>query len=285
VNPQTGRVHTSYAMASTSTGRLASTDPNLQNIPIRTEEGRRIRAAFVAPKGSKLVSADYSQIELRLLAHIADIPQLKKAFADDLDIHAMTASEIFGVPVKGMPREVRSRAKAINFGIVYGISAFGLANQLGIARGEADDYIKKYFQRFPGIRDYMEATKQFAREHGYVETLFGRRVHIREINSTNPGHRGGAERAAINAPIQGTAADVIRRAMIRMPDALAAKKLKARMLLQVHDELVFEAPEKEVDTLIKVARGVMEKSSLPALEISVPLLVEARAADNWDEAH
>jgi DNA polymerase-1 len=272
-------------MASTSTGRLASTDPNLQNIPIRTEEGRRIRAAFIAPKGSKLISADYSQIELRLLAHIADIPQLKKAFADNLDIHAMTASEIFGVPVKGMPREVRSRAKAINFGIVYGISAFGLANQLGIARGEADDYIKKYFQRFPGIRDYMEATKQFAREHGYVETLFGRRVHIREITSTNPGHRGGAERAAINAPIQGTAADVIRRAMIRMPDALAAKKLKARMLLQVHDELIFEAPEKEVDALIKVARGVMEKSSLPALEISVPLLVEARAADNWDEAH
>jgi DNA polymerase-1 len=197
----------------------------------------------------------------------------------------MTASEIFGVPVKDMPREVRSRAKAINFGIVYGISAFGLANQLGIARGEADDYIKKYFQRFPGIRDYMEATKQFAREHGYVETLFGRRVHIREINSTNPGHRGGAERAAINAPIQGTAADVIRRAMIRVPDALAAKKLKAKMLLQVHDELIFEAPEKEVDAVIKVARAVMEKSSLPALEISVPLLVEARAASNWDEAH
>ena len=285
VNPQTGRVHTSYAMASTSTGRLASTDPNLQNIPIRTEEGRRIRAAFVAPKGSKLISADYSQIELRLLAHIADIPQLKKAFADDIDIHAMTASEIFGVPVKDMPREVRSRAKAINFGIVYGISAFGLANQLGIARGEADDYIKKYFQRFPGIRDYMETTKQFAREHGYVETLFGRRVHIREIRSTNPGHRGGAERAAINAPIQGTAADVIRRAMIRMPSALAAKKMKAKMLLQVHDELVFEAPEKEVEAVIEVARGVMEKSMLPALEISVPLLVEARAADNWDEAH
>ena len=285
VNPQTGRVHTSYAMASTSTGRLASTDPNLQNIPIRTEEGRRIRAAFVAPKGSKLISADYSQIELRLLAHIAEIPQLKKAFADNLDIHAMTASEIFGVPVKDMPREVRSRAKAINFGIVYGISAFGLANQLGIARSEADDYIKKYFQRFPGIRDYMEATKEFAREHGYVETLFGRRIHIREIRSTNPGHRGGAERAAINAPIQGTAADVIRRAMIRMPEALAAQKLKARMLLQVHDELIFEAPEKEVDAVTKLARAVMEKSSLPALEISVPLLVEARAADNWDEAH
>jgi DNA polymerase-1 len=285
VNAQTGRVHTSYSMASTSTGRLASTDPNLQNIPIRTEEGRRIRAAFIAPKGFKLISADYSQIELRLLAHIADIPQLKKAFADNLDIHAMTASEIFNVPVKDMPREIRSRAKAINFGIVYGISAFGLANQLGIAREEAGDYIKKYFQRFPGIRDYMEATKQFARERGYVETLFGRRIHIREINSTNPSFRGGAERAAINAPIQGSAADVIRRAMIRVPGALAEKKLKAKMLLQVHDELVFEAPEKEVDGVIKVARTVMEKASLPALEISVPLLVEARAAANWDEAH
>jgi DNA polymerase-1 len=285
VNPNTGRVHTSYAMAAASTGRLASTDPNLQNIPIRTEEGRRIRKAFIAAPGSKLISADYSQIELRLLAHIADIPQLKKAFADDLDIHAMTASEIFGVPVKGMPREVRSRAKAINFGIVYGISAFGLANQLGIPRADADDYIKKYFQRFPGIRDYMDSTKAFARKTGYVETLFGRRIHIREINSSNPGHRGGAERAAINAPIQGTAADVIRRAMIRMPDALRAKKLKAKMLLQVHDELVFEAPDKEVDSVIAVAKSVMEKAALPALDLTVPLDVDARAAQNWDEAH
>jgi DNA polymerase I len=285
VNPKTKRVHTSFAMAAASTGRLASTDPNIQNIPIRTEEGRRIRRAFVAAPGSKLVSADYSQIELRLLAHIADIPQLKQAFAEGLDIHAMTASEIFGVPVKGMPSDVRRRAKAINFGIVYGISAFGLANQLGIPRGEADDYIKKYFQRFPGIRDYMEATKDYAREHGYVETLFGRRVHIREIRSSNQGHRGGAERAAINAPIQGTAADVIRRAMIRMPEALAAKKLKAKMLLQVHDELVFEAPDKEVEALTKVARHVMEKAALPALSLSVPLVVDARAAQNWDEAH
>jgi DNA polymerase-1 len=285
VNPNTGRVHTSYQMAAASTGRLASTDPNLQNIPIRTEEGRRIRKAFIAAPGSKLISADYSQIELRLLAHIADIPQLKKAFADDLDIHAMTASEIFGVPVKGMPREVRSRAKAINFGIVYGISAFGLANQLGIARSDADDYIKKYFQRFPGIREYMDATKAFARKAGYVETLFGRRIHIREINSSNPSFRGGAERAAINAPIQGTAADVIRRAMIRMPGALAAKKLKAKMLLQVHDELVFEAPDKEVDAVIAVAKSVMEKAALPALDLTVPLDVDARAAQNWDEAH
>jgi DNA polymerase-1 len=285
VNPKTNRVHTSFSLAAASTGRLASTDPNLQNIPIRTEDGRRIRRAFVAAEGSKLISADYSQIELRLLAHIADIPQLKQAFADGLDIHAMTASEIFGVAVKGMPADVRRRAKAINFGIVYGISAFGLANQLGIARSEADDYIKKYFQRFPGIRDYMEETKAYAREHGYVETLFGRRVHIREIRSSNQGHRGGAERAAINAPIQGTAADIIRRAMIRMPDALLAKKLKTRMLLQVHDELVFEAPDKEVDAASAIAKSVMERAALPALALSVPLTVEARAAQNWDEAH
>jgi len=285
INPRTGRVHTSYAMASTSTGRLASTDPNLQNIPIRTEEGRRIRQAFVSPPGAKLISADYSQIELRLLAHIADIPELKKAFAEELDIHAMTASEIFGVPVKGMPAEVRRRAKAINFGIVYGISAFGLANQLGIAREEAGDYIKKYFSRFPGIRDYMEETKQFARDKGYVETLFGRRVHIREIRSTNPSFRGGAERAAINAPIQGTAADIIRRAMVRVPGALAAQKLTARMLLQVHDELVFEAPDAETAVAESAIKSVMEKAALPAIQLSVPLTVEVRAATNWDAAH
>jgi DNA polymerase I len=285
INPDTGRVHTSYALASTSTGRLASIDPNLQNIPIRTEEGRRIRQAFISPKGAKLISADYSQIELRLLAHIADIPALKKAFADGLDIHAMTASEMFGVPVKDMPAEVRRRAKAINFGIIYGISAFGLANQLGIARGEADEYIKKYFQRFPGIRDYMENTKAFARKNGYVTTLFGRAMHIREINASNPGHRGGAERAAINAPIQGTAADIIRRAMIRLPEALAREKLSTRMLLQVHDELVLEAPDSEVDKASKVVKLVMEKASLPAVALSVPLTVDVRAATNWDAAH
>jgi DNA polymerase-1 len=285
INPKTGRVHTSYAMASTSTGRLASTDPNLQNIPIRTEEGRRIRQAFIAAKGHKLISADYSQIELRLLAHIADIPELKKAFAENIDIHAMTASEIFGVPVKDMPAEVRRRAKAINFGIVYGISGFGLANQLGIPQSEASDYIKKYFTRFPGIRDYMEDTKQFARTHGFVETLFGRRIHIREINSKIQGFRGGAERAAINAPIQGAAADIIRRAMVRLPGALAEENLSARMLLQVHDELIFEAPDKEVETTRKLVASIMEKAALPAVDISVPLVVEARAADNWDAAH
>jgi DNA polymerase-1 len=285
INKQTGRVHTSYAMASTSTGRLASTDPNLQNIPVRTEEGRRIRQAFIAPKGAKLISADYSQIELRILAHMANIPELKQAFADNLDIHAMTASEIFGVPVKDMPAEVRRRAKAINFGIVYGISGFGLANQLGIPQSEASDYIKKYFARFPGIRDYMDETKQFARTHGFVETLFGRRIHIREINSKVPGFRAGAERAAINAPIQGTAADVIRRAMVRMPDALADAKLKTTMLLQVHDELIFETPDKEVEKASKLIKTIMEKAPLPAVEISVPLVVDARAADNWDAAH
>ncbi len=252
---------------------------------MRTEEGRRIRQAFIAPRGSKLISADYSQIELRILAHMADIPELKKAFAEGLDIHAMTASEIFGVPVKDMPAEVRRRAKAINFGIVYGISGFGLANQLGIAQGEASDYIKKYFARFPGIRDYMEATKQFARTHGFVETLFGRRIHIREINSKVPGFRGGAERAAINAPIQGSAADIIRRAMARLPEALAEKKINATMLLQVHDELIFETPDKEVEKASKLVKQVMEKAPLPAVEISVPLVVDARAADNWDAAH
>ena len=282
INPKTGRVHTSYAMASTSTGRLASTDPNLQNIPVRTEEGRRIRQAFIAPKGAKLISADYSQIELRLLAHIADIPELKKAFAEGLDIHAMTASEIFGVPVKDMAADVRRRAKAINFGIVYGISGFGLANQLGIAQSEANDYIKKYFTRFPGIRDYMEETKQFARTHSYVETLFGRRIHIREINSKVQGFRGGAERAAINAPIQGAAADIIRRAMVKLPPLLPPS---VKMLLQVHDELIFEAPEKDIAKAQKIIVGVMEKAPLPAVEISVPLVVEARAADNWDAAH
>jgi DNA polymerase I len=278
-------VHTSYAMASTSTGRLSSTDPNLQNIPIRTEEGRKIRTAFVAPKGSKLISADYSQIELRVLAHVADIPQLKKAFADGVDIHAMTASEMFNVPVKGMDPMVRRRAKAINFGIIYGMSAFGLANQLSISREEAGEYIKTYFKRFPGIRDYIESTKKKAREQGYVETIFGRRCHFPRITASNPSERAFMERAAINAPIQGAAADIIRRAMIRMPAALASDGVKAKMLLQVHDELVFEAVDGEVDAAIKIACEVMESAPLPIVQLSVPLHVDARAAQNWDEAH
>jgi len=285
VNPQTKRVHTSYALAATTTGRLSSSEPNLQNIPVRNEAGRKIRKAFVADPGCKLISADYSQIELRLLAEIADIPQLKKAFAEGLDIHAATASEIFGVPVKDMPSEIRRRAKAINFGIVYGISAFGLANQLGIPREEAGAYIKKYFERFPGIRDYMDRTKKLCREQGYVTTMFGRKCHYPRIASSNPSERAFNERAAINAPLQGTAADIIRRAMIRMDDALSHAKLSAQMLLQVHDELVFEAPESEVERTIDVVRRVMIEAPEPAVKLSAPLVVEARAAQNWDEAH
>jgi DNA polymerase-1 len=285
VHPRTHRVHTCYALAATTTGRLSSSDPNLQNIPIRTEEGRKIRRAFITDPGFRLVSADYSQIELRLLAEIADILALKKAFRDGLDIHAMTASEMFGVPVKGMPGEVRRRAKAINFGIIYGISAFGLANQLGIEREEAAAYIKKYFERFPGIRDYMDATKEFCRKKGYVLTLFGRKCHYPDIVNSNPSIRAFNERAAINARLQGTAADIIRRAMIRMEDAFAEKKLNAMMLLQVHDELVFEVPEDEVAKTLPVIKKVMEDAAMPAVSMSVPLQVDARAADNWDEAH
>ena len=286
INPTSGRIHTSYALASTTTGRLASTDPNLQNIPIRTKEGREIRTAFVAERGHKLISADYSQIELRVLAHIAEIPQLTRAFSDGLDIHAMTASEMFGVPVQGMPADVRRRAKAINFGIIYGISAFGLAAQLGISKPEAGEYIATYFKRFPGIRDYMDSMKAFARQRGFVETIFGRRIHYPEINTKNPSMRGFLERASINAPIQGSAADIIRRAMIRMPDALKAAQLgSVRMLLQVHDELVFEAKDAEVDRAMQTITRVMEKAAEPAVRLRVPIQVDAKAADNWEAAH
>jgi DNA polymerase-1 len=285
IHPETGRVHTSYSLAATSTGRLASSEPNLQNIPVRTDDGRKIRTAFVAEKGNCLISADYSQIELRLLAHIADIDALKKAFADGLDIHAMTASEMFGVPVAGMDPAIRRRAKAINFGIIYGISAFGLANQLGISRQEAGDYIERYFRRFPGIRAYMETTKERAHRDGYVETVFGRRVHLPAINSKNQAERAFMERAAINAPIQGSAADIIRRAMIRMPAALAGAGLSARMLLQVHDELIFEVPDDEAGKTSALVSKVMAGAAEPAVKLSVPLDVEARAAANWDEAH
>jgi DNA polymerase I len=285
VHPQTHRVHTTYALAATTTGRLSSNEPNLQNIPVRTEDGRKIRRAFIASPGHKLVSADYSQIELRLLAEIADIPVLKQAFREGLDIHAMTASEMFGVPVKDMPAEVRRRAKAINFGIIYGISAFGLANQLGIPREEASAYIKRYFERFPGIRAYMDATRDFCRAHGYVETLFGRKCHYPEIKTSNASVRSFNERAAINARLQGTAADIIRRAMIRMEDALAEKKLSAKMLLQVHDELIFEVPDDEVAATLPVVQHTMQDAPFPAVLLSVPLHVDARAADNWDEAH
>jgi DNA polymerase-1 len=282
INPDTGRVHTSYSIAGANTGRLASTDPNLQNIPVRTEEGRRIREAFVADQGKVLISLDYSQIELRILAHIAKIPALKQAFADGLDIHAMTASEMFDVPMDEMTPDVRRRAKAINFGVIYGISGFGLARNLRIPRAEAQGFIDRYFERFPGIRTYMDDTKAFAKEHGYVQTLFGRKIHTPEINAKGP-HAGFAQRAAINAPIQGTAADVIRRAMIRMPDAIA--DMPATMLLQVHDELLFEVDEAAVDAVIAVAKSVMETASDPAVKLDVPLIVDAGRGKNWAEAH
>jgi DNA polymerase-1 len=285
IHPETGRVHTSYALASTTTGRLSSSDPNLQNIPVRTEDGRRIRTAFIAEKGMKLISADYSQIELRIVAHVAEVPELKQAFAEGIDIHAMTASEMFNVAVEGMPAEVRRRAKAINFGIIYGISAFGLANQLGIPRDEAGAYIKRYFERFPGIRGYMDAMRKAVHEAGHVSTLFGRKIHFPQYKSSNPSERAFVERASINAPIQGTAADIIRRAMMRMEDALAEAGLSARMLLQVHDELVFEAPDAEVERTLPVIRHVMETAAEPAISLSVPLHVDAKAGDNWDAAH
>jgi DNA polymerase-1 len=285
INKQTGRVHTSYSLASTTTGRLASTDPNLQNIPIRTEDGRKIRTAFIPESGNVLVSADYSQIELRLLAHIADLKSMKEAFASGVDIHALTASEMFGAPVEGMDPMIRRRAKAINFGIIYGISAFGLANQLGIERAEARAYIDSYFAKFPGIRRYMDETIAEARRRGCVETIFGRRTHVGGINDKNPAMRGYAERQAINAPIQGAAADVIRRAMIRMPAALAKAGLRAKMLLQVHDELVFECPEDEAPAVIDLAARIMRNAPHPAVALSVPLVVDARAGRNWDEAH
>ncbi len=282
IHPETGRVHTSYVISGASTGRLASTDPNLQNIPVRTEEGRRIREAFVAEPGNVLLSLDYSQIELRILAHIAKIPALKQAFDDGQDIHAMTASQMFDVPLDEMTPDIRRKAKAINFGVIYGISGFGLARNLRIPRAEAQAFIDTYFERFPGIRTYMDATVAFAKEHGYVQTLFGRKIHTPEINARGP-HAGFSKRAAINAPIQGTAADVIRRAMIRMPDAI--RHLPARMLLQVHDELLFEVPEASVAETIDIVRSVMEGASMPAVKLDVPMVVEAGQGANWAEAH
>ena len=285
INPETGRIHTSYSMAGASTGRLSSNDPNLQNIPIRTEEGRKIRTAFVAPEGHVLLSVDYSQIELRLVADIAGLASMRAAFREGVDIHAQTASEVFGVPLADMDGETRRKAKAINFGIIYGISGFGLARQLGVPQGEARAYIDTYFERYPGIREYMEDIKGFCRQHGYVETRFGRRVHIPGIKDSNPARRGFSERAAINAPIQGTAADIIKRAMIRVPPGLSAAGLSARMLLQVHDELLFEVPEAEVAPTIEVVRAVMETAAAPVLNLSVPLIAEAGTGANWAEAH
>ncbi|SDX24861.1 DNA polymerase I [Litoreibacter albidus] len=282
INADTGRVHTSYSIVGANTGRLSSSDPNLQNIPVRSEEGRRIREAFVAEQGNVLVSLDYSQIELRILAHVAGIDALKQAFKDGHDIHAMTASEMFGVPLDEMTPDVRRQAKAINFGVIYGISGFGLARNLRIPRSEAQGFIDRYFERFPGIRAYMDETVQFAKDNGYVQTLFGRKIHTPEINAKGPG-AGFAKRAAINAPIQGTAADVIRRAMIQMPAAI--KDLPCKMLLQVHDELIFEVPEDAVDDTVNTVRGIMENASDPAVKFDVPLVVDAGQGANWAEAH
>jgi len=285
IDAKSGRVHTAFGMAIASTGRLSSTDPNLQNIPIRTEEGRRIRRAFIAAPGHKLVSLDYSQIELRLLAHVADMTSLRDAFRDGIDIHALTASQVFGIPVAGMDANIRRRAKAINFGIVYGISPFGLARQLGIDQGEARSYIDAYFKQYPGIRDYMEACKEEARRDGYVRTLFDRKIHVPDIKDRNPARRNGAERQAINAPLQGTAADIIKRAMIRTPTALTDAGLTGKLLLQVHDELLFEVPELEITRTIPLVQNIMEQAHQPVVALSVPLVVEAGSGANWDDAH
>jgi DNA polymerase I len=285
IDRESGRVHTSYALAVAATGRFSSNNPNLQNIPIRTEEGRRIRRAFVAEPGHLLLSADYSQIELRLAAHVCDVPELKQAFRDGVDIHALTASQVFGVPLAAMDANTRRRAKAINFGIIYGISAFGLGQQIGVPQAEAGAYIRAYFDRFPAIRAYMERIKTDCRRTGYVETIFGRKCFIQEIRDANPARRAGAERQAINAPLQGSAADIIKRAMARIPAALARERLKARMLLQVHDELLFEAPEAEVELTAQIVKAVMEDACAPHCELSVPLVVETGWAQSWDEAH
>jgi len=287
VNPRTGRVHTSYSMAGTSTGRLASTDPNLQNIPVRTETGRRIREAFIAPEGRLLLSADYNQIELRLLAHVADVPELKAAYAEGADIHSLTARQIFGLgDDQPVPRELRAQAKTVNFSIIYGVSAFGLAQRLGIPRAQAQEFIERYFARFPGIQRYMAETREAAREQGYVTTLFGRRIHLPGIRSKIQSERGNAERAAINAPIQGTAADLIKRAMIHLPAALADAGLaRTVMLLQVHDELLFETSADEESRAVDIIRAVMEQAAGPALTLSVPLGVEVGRGRTWGAAH
>jgi DNA polymerase-1 len=285
IDSKTGRVHTSFALAATATGRLSSSEPNIQNIPVRTEEGRKIRRAFIAEPGHLLLSADYSQIELRLAAHVADVAELKRAFQEGHDIHALTASEVFGVPLDRMDAQTRRRAKAINFGIIYGISAFGLGNQIGVAQNEAAAYIRAYFERFPAIRAYMEKIKVDARSAGYVETIFGRKCYIPGIRDANPARRAGAERQAINAPLQGSAADIIKRAMGRVPAALEAAGLNARMLLQVHDELLFEVAESEVEATARLVKEVMEAACAPRCELSVPLVVETGWAKSWDAAH
>ncbi|MDC0432436.1 DNA polymerase I [Hyphomicrobiales bacterium] len=285
INKKTNRIHTSYAMSSTSTGRLSSSDPNLQNIPIRNEDGREIRSAFIAEEGSSLISADYSQIELRIIAHMANDNNLKQAFKEKIDIHSLTASEVFGVPLKDMNNEIRRRAKAINFGIIYGISAFGLSNQLGISRSEASDYIRSYFEKFPSIKDYMETTKEFAKDNGFVKTLFGRKCIIDSSMSRGPGGKAFMDRAAINAPIQGTAADIIKRAMIKIPQTLKKENLSSKMIMQVHDELIFETKDEDVEKTINLVKNKMSNAHKPIIELSVDLEVEAAFGKNWDQAH
>ena len=281
VNKDTGRVHTSYNQTVAATGRLSSTDPNLQNIPIRSEEGRRIRQAFVAPKGYKLLAADYSQVELRIMAHLSEDTNLLKAFSDGIDVHRATAAEVFGVALDKVETEQRRAAKAINFGLIYGMSAFGLAKQLNIGRYEAQDYIDVYFARYPGVRDYMDKTREKAHDRGYVETVYGRRLYLPEINSRNGQRRQYAERTAINAPMQGTAADIIKRAMITVDQVLAASRVDAKVVMQVHDELVVEVVEKDIEALADLLRLEMEQ----AATLKVPLVVDIGIGDNWDEAH
>ncbi|MCW8851277.1 MAG: DNA polymerase, partial [Gammaproteobacteria bacterium] len=281
VNAKTGRVHTSYNQTVAATGRLSSTDPNLQNIPVRSEEGRRIRQAFVAPKGYKLLAADYSQVELRIMAHLSEDASLLKAFAEGVDVHRATAAEVFGVALDKVESEQRRAAKAINFGLIYGMSAFGLAKQLNIGRYEAQDYIDVYFARYPGVKEYMDKTREQAHDRGYVETVFGRRLYLPEINSRNGQRRQYAERTAINAPMQGTAADIIKRAMISVDQALAASKMEAKVVMQVHDELVVEVVEKDIEALAELLRIEMEQ----AATLKVPLVVDIGIGDNWDEAH
>ena len=272
-------------MSSTSTGRLSSSDPNLQNIPIKNDEGKMIRSAFIADEGYSLISADYSQIELRIIAHISDDNNLKNAFKNNIDIHSLTASEVFGVPIEDMSQDIRRKAKAINFGIIYGISPFGLSNQLDISRSEASDYIRSYFEKFPSIRDYMESTKEFAKNNGFVKTLFGRKCIIDDSGNRGPGGKAFMERAAINAPIQGTAADIIKRAMIKIPKNLKKENLETKMIMQVHDELVFETKDSEIEKTMSIVIKEMSEAHKPVVDLSVDLKVEAASGKNWDQAH
>ena len=285
LNTKTNRIHSSFAMATTSTGRLASSDPNLQNIPIRSDDGRMIRKAFIPEKGNVLISSDYSQIELRLIAHIADEKNLINAFLDEIDIHSSTASEVFNIPLNDMTPDIRRNAKAINFGIIYGISAFGLAKQLNISRTEASEFIKAYFKKYPSIRGYMDETKKFANENGFVKTLLGRKCLVEEINSKNAATRSFMERAAINAPIQGSAADIIKRAMIILGNHKKLAKLETKMLLQVHDELIFETKKENCEESMRIIKKEMESANLPILNLNVPLIADTNFGNNWDEAH